>query len=285
MLRKIGMYNNFPAGYEPAKLKQGEVAVYRLLISNNDPVRGTTVYPKSFKIRSVDRVKIGDEWVDVGLVRSVNREGVVETVRYVSFNDNANKKDGGYLRLTGGNADDEEVFEYMEICNFNESNPNRDPSITPLFVKLDDKKDAKDDRGKRSLRLKAMTLASDMTLGEAKDFTAARGWNQDDEEDILRGRIEKFAETDPEGFIKAFGDKNQATKTTIKNAMDKGVIKHNVPDGKIVWGNGETIYVLPKPEGINPIDEFADFIASNTKKAKTVFEQIEKELNAEEVTV
>lgn len=284
-LRKIGKYNNFPAEYNPPKLAKDEVAVYRLIVSNPDPaIKGVQRFPNNFKIRSVDRVQLGGETYDIGLVTRVDKEGDVLEVRFINIS-NANRE-AGYFRLIGGRIADEELYTFLELTNANESNENRDKSIEPSFKRIDQRKNDVTTRKQRSRRLEAMTAAQNFDLKEVREFTAARGWNEDDDEVIMRNRIEEMAEKDPEGFIKAWGDKDQIVKATIKRAQDRNVIRFDTVESKWLWGgaSNETIYVVARKEGMDPIVQLSDFFASASAKSKSVYKQMQKELETEEVT-
>jgi len=276
MLKKIGTYNDFPKEFKQPKLKKGESAQYRLLNSVKDPVLpGIFRFPASVKIRSVDRVKIDDsgEVHDIGLVTEIDKEGGVRNVRYIII---PAQQDAGYFRVTEGNIRDEEMYAFLELCNANKSNPNRDESMPELFERIDEERTAVGERKKRSDKLAAMTFAANMTLLAAKEFAAARNWDENDKEEVLRGKIEKYAETEPEAFMRSVNDKDQIIKATIKRAVDKGTIRFDAPQSKWVWAKGgETIAIVPRVEGLEPFEGLCDYIKTH-KKGDAVYTEIAK---------
>lgn len=277
MLKKIGSYNDFPKDFKQPKLKKGETVIYRLLNSVTDPNRpGQVRFPASVKIRSVDRVRISEDesdTYDIGLVRQIDKEGIVQGMRHIKI---AAQEEAGYFRVVGGNLLDEELYVLLELTNLNLSNPLRDESIEPLFQRIDEEKEATDSRKKRSARLSAMTFAANMNLAAVKDFAASRNWEQNDKEEVLRQRIEKLAETEPEAFMRSVNDKDLIIRATIKRAVDKGTIRFDIPQSKWVWkAGGETICVVAKSEGLEPFDGLVDFIKTN-KKGDAVYVEIAK---------
>lgn len=274
MLKSIGRYNNFPKGFEQPKLAKGEAALYQLLNSVADPDRpGQFRYNALTKIRSIDTVVINDETVDIGLVKSVTREGDVNEVDYIKI---MGQENAGYFRLVGGSINDDKMYAFLELCNENESNPNRDESRIAKFRRIDDLKDAKDTRKKRSDKLAAMTFASNMNLTSVKQFASSRNWDENLEPEVLRSMVEKLAEENPKEFIRLAMDKDIEIKATIKRAIDNKVIEFNLPQSKWVWvKGGETIAQVARVEGIEPFDGLCDFIKTH-KNGNTVYEAIAK---------
>lgn len=222
MLKQIGRFNAFPKDFKQPKLEKGEEAIYQLVNSQADPDRpGQVRYNSITKIRSVDTIVIGDETVDIGLVKSITKEGDVNEVDYIKI---MGQENAGYFRLVGGSIADDRSYAFFELCNANESNENRDESVLPLFRRIDTLKEAKIARKKRSDKLLAMTHASNMNLTDVKRFASARNWDENAKEDVLRSMVEKLAEEDPKLFIKLAMDKDIEIKATIKRAIDSKII-------------------------------------------------------------
>lgn len=276
MLKKIGSFNDFPSGFKQPKLKKGEEVIYRLLDSVPDPNnKGLERFPPSVKVRSIDRVVINDEGdtVDIGLVRQIDKDGIVQNVRYVKI---AGQENAGYIRLVGGNIADEELYAYFELCNYNSSNKYRDVTVHPVFTKIDTEKEANELRKKRSAKLSAMTYAANMNLTAVREYAAARNWEQNAKEDVLRQQIEKFAETEPDAFMKSVQDKDLSIRATIKRAIDANNIAFDVAQSKWYFvKGGETIALVARVAGVEPFEGLVDFIKTH-KKGDAVYSEIQK---------
>lgn len=48
----------------------------------------------------------------------------------------AERKFWGKFSLIEGNLADEEMYEYLQICNYNRDNPNRNKKIEPMFYEI-----------------------------------------------------------------------------------------------------------------------------------------------------
>lgn len=278
MLKKIGGYNDFPKDFKQPKLKKGETALYRLLNSVPDPNKpGTERFPSRVKIRTVDRVRINEEGdiCDIGLVTELEINGAIKNVKYFVV---PAQEDAGYFRCVQGDIASEELYSFFEMCNYNGSNPLRDPAIEAKFYRIDEERDAVEMRQKRTVKLASMNYAMNLNLAQVKEYAASRAWDENDKEDVLRGKIETFAEKEPEAFMKSVQDKDLIVKATIKRAVDKGVIRFEVAQSKWIWvKGGETIAIVAKSEGTEPIVGLCDFIKSN-KKGDAVYQEIAKQL-------
>lgn len=62
------------------------------------------------------------------------------------------------------------LYNFLEISNYNESNPNRDPNITPLFRRIDSMSNAKQTRSQRSDRVTALKAVISMSNDEVEKF-------------------------------------------------------------------------------------------------------------------
>ncbi len=274
-MKVVGNVNNISDAIRPPKLKPGETVVYKLLcgVENPDNEQRKTVpilYPQSKTIPSKDRIwdKGKQDFVDIAIVESVVNMGSYTDIKPRKLSVAA-KANSGTFSCTGGNVVEEEIYEFVELTNTNRSNPERDESVEPLFERMDAEKDSKDRSRKRSVLLEAMTYAQSMTDGDVKTFAASVNWNEAEPIDILRDKVEAFAEKDPAGFTKVVEGKDRDAKAIIKRAVDAGKIGYDTEQHRIVL-NGQTLIKLERSESTDWLTQAAEFCLHSQKGQKVL---------------
>ena len=277
-MKVIKNINNLHASSVPKKLGKGEVVKYQLLIGqpNPDPDKAKTrpiVYPTLFQIPSTDRIWDAhkNDYVDIALVQSWDKDNnIIAKPIWVPSTDN------GIIELKGGSVTDGEQYEIMELLNCNESNPNRDASVPALFKRIDEEKDSKTRSKKRSSLKESLTYALNMTDGQVKDFAASLGWNEQELPGVLRDKVEHFAQTDPEGFLKHVESKDVEVKTAIKKAITAGGLAYDAQQHRIVLvSTNSTLIKMDRAEGVDFLTQAAEYVLHN-KNGQKVFDTIKK---------
>lgn len=132
------------------KFKPGEVKVFQLLggIPNNDPdMNERQKQPLLYGHRQIptkDRIKdLDGNFVEIAVVEQFDaKSGALIKPRLFVPNMGMKENPGTFI-LAEGNLEHEELYEYLSLCNYNESsvNPNRNRNIEPLFfeIKQDEK--------------------------------------------------------------------------------------------------------------------------------------------------
>ena len=289
-MKSIGNFNKLPKNYKaPERLKKGEKVIYQLVedLSRPEPdpnKKGQIRWPSLIKIPTLDTIHItykddaGEEqsdFFDIGLVTRVDKEGA-PTVETCWINAQALK---GRIELTGGALWDEKLYWLFEQANFNLSNPNRDTAKTAILFKVDIEGNAKADNRKFSVRLEAMTYASNMSDGQIRDFAASMNWDDKELISVLRNKVAKMAETESEQFKKLVeGEEQRNIKTLIKRAVDAGVINYDTQQHRIAHPNGTTLIKLDVVPGVEWLNQTADWIASS-QNGKKVYSNIQSLMN------
>ena len=81
------------------------------------------------KDRIVD--PITNDFVDIASIKTIGVGGKL------SFYDIVFERDfNGILILDGSKISDHEMYEYLELTNYNASNPNRSEDVIPIFERL-----------------------------------------------------------------------------------------------------------------------------------------------------
>ena len=93
------------------------------------------------------------------------------------------------------------MYQYMDICNYNKSNPNRDTSYTALFERVDAAKDSKTKLEDAAKILDAEKIA--LTADESVIHNLAKGFNLNPDLDIsdLRLQLKAKASKHPDKFV------------------------------------------------------------------------------------
>lgn len=279
-MKIVGDFNNISKEIRPKLPKPGTVVKYQFDIGQPDFENPKKLnYPPSFRVPTSDRIYDSgkNEFVDIGVapVKQKDKEGN-ESFRTKAFYLRGGQ---GLLGLTIGKIDDDEMFEFLELCNRNGSNENRDTSVLPLFHKIDESKDASDRKKVRSKLTSALVYVENMSDADKRSFAAAMAWNETADMEILDDQIGEYARTYPTKFIDFVNDPEIADKAMIKLAVTKGVIKYDVSTHKILWGDtGNTIAVLERQDGKTYVDNFFDW-AKTGMKGNDVMSSIRKRVN------
>lgn len=282
-----GGVNDVSEELKPKKLQKGEVIIYQMLNGHVNPIkeeRATRpyIFPFASEIPSTDRIydPHKKDYVDIALVESFDKEKNVIPRKIKVFGTT-----GGKFSCSAGIIADEEQYEYLEMTNYNKSNPNRDESVEPLFERVDVIGTSKANRKKRNDLLEALKYAQALTDGEAKEFAASVGWNETDPIDIIRDRIEDFAQTKPSEFIKTVEAKDREIKAVIKRGIDAGVINYDTQQHKItIASNNNTLIKMDRVEGVDYLTQAADYVMHN-KNGDKVFQTIKRLLQPNNAAV
>jgi len=236
--------NAIDAKTKPAALKKGESATYRLLgvnINPKDPSK--TKVPCSQNVPVRDRIwdSNKNEFVDIAMIASIDSNG--PQYRTLWFE----QQNMGTIVLQGGAVRDAEAYEFMELCNYNASNPNRDDSINALFFRVDPKQAAEKTRKERTTKRQALNLAAEMGAADIRNFVAMMGWDEKQELVVLRDKVEEYAESHPDEFVRRSKNKQNAIFALISRAKTARVITFDTQSNTWKWvDSGEQICTVAR---------------------------------------
>jgi len=242
------------------KLKPDERATYRVVNVRPDPDNaGKFLVPAAFQIPSTDIIydkKKGD-FVNIAAIERQDLEGNPVFANIVFSAANL-----GYLFLNGSNALHQKIYQFIELCNFNESNKDRNQEYETFFYRVDTKKDAMEERTLRKLIVKAVNIALELDDVKAREAAMAVGIDAESIEEI-RNLLEDFAEESPEEFLEIVERASLANETMLKDAVKAGFIKNNVNASQFEWTEtGKEIYKYKKGSNKNYYKELADYLES-----------------------
>tara|TARA_R100001510_G_C7650660_1_gene208195 strand:- start:1829 stop:2650 length:822 start_codon:yes stop_codon:yes gene_type:complete len=217
---------------KPTALKKGESATYRLMgveINSKDPSKSKI--PCSQNVKNRDRIWDANknEFVDIALIDSIGPNGA--TYKQVWFEVSAM----GTIVLNGGSVKENEIYEYFELCNYNASNPNRDETITPVFFRVDPKKASEAARKDRTTKRQALNIAAEMGAADIRNFVAMMGWDENRDLIVLRDKVEEYAESHPDEFVRRSKNKQNAIYALISRAKSARVITFDASSNTWKW--------------------------------------------------
>lgn len=266
-MKKTKLFNDVsPELLAKTRLKPGEQAVYRVYGITPHPMDPSKwAIPAAKNVPVMDQIydPIKQEYVDIAAVRAVSADGN-HTFHDIYFFGNQ----GGHLILVGGRAQDQEIHSYLQLCNYNASNPNRDESKEIIFEQVDEAAKSVKESKQRNLKREALNAAADLSPEEVRNYCAALGQDDTRKVEILRNELEEFADNDPEGFLALLDNKQAVMKATLNRAINKGVIKFDSEQSKFTWPNGEVILVVSRTTGGDNVEELMAYCATNAKGEK-----------------
>lgn len=239
-MKKTDNWNNISKELTPPILKPGEVAVFRLLGIKGKPEDPDNYRCPSYKdVPSTDRIydPYAQDYVDIANIESVGVGGQVNlrTSYFESIS-------GGMITLKGGRIKDVELYQYLSLCNYNASNPNRSSDSPAIFERLNPVANAENKRKARSTRRQALNIAADMNANTCREFAAAMGWDDGQELALLRDRIEEYADSNPTEFIKKSKNKQNSLSALIARSQKAGEISFDSKTNSWKWkGSDEVI--------------------------------------------
>lgn len=276
-LKKIGIYNNISSEYMPKLPKRGTTVTYRFLTYSYDPFGEDTnpIFQAKLMLPCFSRYfdETQKEWIEIGMIGGVDSYGnpLPDKIRRVWCEPGSS---GGYLNLTIGNAQDDELFQYLELCSFNKSNKNRDESVGAILERVDFELEAKEARNELKSKMDAIKKAALITKEDLPKVASLLGYDYELGEEQVRFEIESFAHEYPEDFMNRMEDKLFEIKATISLAIDEDIVYIDVEERKLKWSdsNGD-IMRLVDLEIEEVIEAYATW-ASKEKSGKDVHAEL-----------
>lgn len=257
---KASEYNQFSPALKKT-MKPDERATYRILNvkpDNDNP--GKFLMPSAYQIRPTDVVydKIKGDFVTVAAIERQDNDGNPVFLNIVFTSANM-----GYLFLNGSNPTHQKIYQYLELSNHNESNKDRNMEYEPIFYRVDNKKEAMEERQMRKLIVKAVNIALDLDDKKAKEVALALGIDAESMEEI-RNLLEDYAGDEPEEFMLVVERSSLESESVLKEAIKQGIIKNNVQESAFMWSETEKeIYKYKKSAGKNYVKELAEYLEEN----------------------
>jgi predicted XRE-type DNA-binding protein len=257
---KASEYNQLSPDME-RKLAQNERATYRVNNVRPDPDNyGKFLMPSALQIPSTDVIydKGKKDFVTIAAIERTDNDGNAVFLNIVFTASNF-----GYLFLDGKNAVHQKIYQFLELCNYNDSNPNKNGEAEVHFHRVDTKKEAIQERSVRKLIVKAVNLAIEMEEKKAKEVAMALGIDAESMEEV-RNLLEDYAEDNPSEFLEVAERATVEIESLLKEAIKKGIILNNLNSQVFEWAEThKEIYKYKKSPNKNYVKELADYLEEN----------------------
>lgn len=235
------------------------------------------LYPKH-NIPMNDYVKdLDGEWKHIVIADSWDSDKPAKESYFMPGLDDGGLFNGKFT-LMGGNKKHEELYEYLQICNYNESPlVERDVTKPALFKVINLKAAATEVTGKVGTLKKALDLAINMQEQDGRELAASLNWNTFLDWVELQAKVLEFAKEKPEDFLKFYQDPSKKIKSKIKAALDANILSYNLDSGEVTFA-GTSLTVIKKKDRNNDILELLSFWFNKAKNGQEVLESITNQL-------
>lgn len=247
-------YNNYSKEFAPKSLAKGQVARFRVIGSE---ARLQSLLQLPYEDYVWDDGK--QEMIAIGAIKRLKAEGKPEFY-LLHLNENQQK----CWVLMGGNAEHNEIYRFLQKCNYNKSNPDRNTSNEPLIEEYDANSAVKTQKNERDLKRAAVNAAASMS---DKEVRAHYGNDQLTDIDSLRMRLEDEAFKNPTKFTEKKESKLDIDiKELVRMAEEKKIIVFDQELNQ--WTDSEDNLLLKCGKGVGrgKYVDFAKWIESGDGK-------------------
>ena len=268
------------------RLEKEQTVQFRLLDGklNPDPEERRKegkefIWKQSECIVGRDRIKDphSGKIVDIAVPRSVDENGkVVVDKLYVPARDT-----NGFITIVGGNVAQERWYEFLLICNENESNPHRNKDIKAKFKLIDAAKESKEQNQRDDLLTEMLVLVKTLSKAERQEIASAYGWDRNSDDEVITKRLREIVKKDAEGFSKIVGNKiDLSLKALLNEALADGIITYAPLENKYTFSKtNEVIRSFVRSESEEPIDQLLEWVKTSSQ-GKAVQNNIKKLLKS-----
>lgn len=266
------------------RLAIGQMVQFRLLSGVLNPDleerrKKETLWAQSVCIVGADRIRdpFSGKLVDIAVVKSIDKEGnVLPEKLYVPARDT-----NGFIIIVGGNVSQEKFYEFLLVCNENESNPHRDKNIQAKFKLIDAAKESKEKNKHLDTLTEMLQLVKDFSKAEKQEVASAYGWDRNSDEEVITLRLREIVVKDPEGFKKIVGNKiDLSLKSILNEALSEDIITYAPLENKYTFTKtNEVICTLVRSESTESIDQLLEWVKTSPQ-GKAVQNNIKKLLKS-----
>lgn len=258
----------------------GKSVRYKFDIGNPNPdpekTNGAIIYPQAFTLDPT-RFTIKDphdnKIKQIALVEETDEKGLPNRFKKIKVLG----RDKGYYTV------DLTVPENMYIAMFLELHPKlsngqfADPQKRQLITRIDEGAFAKSERKQRTDKLKALNAVADMDYDALKLFADAMQWDSNEDEEILRNKVEQLAETQPVYLTDLVTSKKVEYLAIVKQAREKNVVEFDPAEFKFKWaGNQQVITILSPASQKSENELFAEWLQIGGKQANETYKKLKE---------
>ena len=169
------------------------------------------------------------------------------------------------------------LLEYLELSNYNKSNPNRMPSKSPLFYKVDVEADTKGTVEDMEVEADAVYMARSMEPQKLVGYARTLGINVDRSMYEIKHDVMSFAKENPSVFLKSIDDPRTERKQVVLDAIDYGILDFGHHANEINWVMGtKRPTIMHTPVGVEKLDYFVEYTFDS--EGEDVYKEIQKKM-------
>lgn len=255
-MQKINDFKQF----KDLKIPTGKSVQFRLINIKDDKENpGRKIIPQT-SVPFKDVIMIDGSIQEIGSVIGYNEKGEPIFDYEMMFK----ADNGGIITLNSGTILDEIRYPFLKLCNFNESNPNRDKNKLAIFKEFNPDKEVDDLVEKQELVIKAKNLISYLKETEVKEIAAFFGFAPD-RTPVLKNALYGKCEKEPNEVLVKL---EQAASETEDNVNLKNInqafkrrkltddkVKTKVMFGDVEVFNYEHSQILDKSELVSYLEK------------------------------
>lgn len=253
-------YNKYSEELRPKPLKMGQRVTYCIYNTydkkTGKPTRtlSSLIFPNTDVIYDDHQ----DKWVPIALTLGRAEDGSPRLIDLIITDQMAN-----LVTVTGGRARDNAIYEYLELCNFNADNPNRDKNQEILIERFDRNSFAKKRRVERAKKREAVQIAEALSDQDVINWHISKQRASNRDMEVLRQEIEDYAEDYPDEFLTSGGEVAVELDELLRTAGKKKIIKFDKAASTWQKSDGKSICTVPKGFNISQYKELANWITNN----------------------
>ena len=169
------------------------------------------------------------------------------------------------------------LMKFLELSNYNESNPNKMPGKISIFYKVDIASDTKETVENLEVEADALYTARSMEPQKLIGFARTLGVNVDRSMYEIKHDIMTFAKNNPSLFLESIDNPRTERKQVILDAMDYNIIDFDNHANEVCWVMGtKRPAIIHTPVGVDKMDFFVEFTFDS--EGEEVYSEIQKRI-------
>lgn len=172
------------------------------------------------------------------------------------------------------------LAQYMDLCNYNASNKNRDTKVTAIFEEVNPEETAKKNIHDDKDEIMAKAAAYDGDIEKLREVMVLIGYSRRNihgelwTESEVRDQARIAAEQDPSVFLDLWGDSSISYRININKALALNIITIDNNTAEVKWAdNGNPVMMGKIPVGVAVVDHLVKFV-NNGGKGKTFYDEM-----------
>jgi hypothetical protein len=290
-LSQVGRWNDFSDGLkkklEDRIAEMPQLVRYSFSISHQDPHpdnKGKQVWPAMYTLDPIT-FEIVDKDEDRKDKQKLKRVGIVsaiddETGQPSSFERiRVFEKHCGVLTLDKEKPEDLAQIMMLELHPKVEGSMFQSTTAIAKVKRLDEAKLSREKRTTRKLKIEVMNKVSSLSDQAIVDFCDAMMWLSTEDVDILRGKVEEFAETNPEDVRDLLESNKLEYQAIVKKALDRSIISFDPVEYKYTWvANKQPLAVLQATAEHNEVERMAEWLMTNGEQGEKAFKKLKTQI-------